>query len=71
MKYAVKTLLIVLGTVALCACESLPTGDSFDRDGVVPSRNQALSKAYSGFRSEVGVGGSSVDRMNAFYTPNW
>jgi hypothetical protein len=71
MKYAVKTLLALLGTVGLCSCESLPTGDPFDRDGFVPSRTQSLSDAYHGMRSAVGTGGSNIDRMNAFYTPNW
>jgi hypothetical protein len=75
MKYAVKPLLTLLGAVGLvvglCSCESLPSTDQFDRDGYVPSREEALSDAYHGWRSEVGAGGANIEKMRSFYTPNW
>jgi hypothetical protein len=71
MKQAVKTLSLILGAVGLCSCESLPSTDSLDRGGYVPSRAEVLSHAYHGFRSEVGADGANIEKMNAFYTPNW
>jgi hypothetical protein len=80
MKYAVKPLLVILGAVGLCSCESLPSTDPFDRGfvsgfggrgGFVPSRDQALYDAYNERLSEVSVGSGNIEKMNAFYSSNW
>ena len=81
MKYAVKPLLVILGAVGLCSCESLPSTDSFDRGGFVsgfggrggfvPLRDQGLYDAYNERLNEVGVGSGNIEKMNAFYSSNW
>ena len=77
MKYAAKTLLTILGAVGLCSCESLPFNDPFDqagfvdRGGFVPSRNQAIYDAYNSRLSAVGADVGNIQRMNAYYSPNW
>jgi hypothetical protein len=71
MKYAVRTLLTILGAVGLCSCESLPSTDSFDRGGYVPSRADALSHTYHGFRNELGADGANIEKLGAYYSPNW
>jgi hypothetical protein len=71
MKYAVKTLLTILGVVGLCSCESLPVGDPFDQGEYVPSRDQALYHAYNGWRGELGEDVGNIKKMNTFYSSNW
>lgn len=71
MKYAVKSLLAILGVVGLCSCESLPYTDPFDRGGYVPSRNQALYDLYNARLGEVSAGVGNIERMNALYSPGW
>jgi hypothetical protein len=71
MKYAVKTLLTILGAVGLCSCESLPFSDPFDRGGYIPSRNQAIYDTYNRRLSELGADAGNIEKMNAFYSSNW
>jgi hypothetical protein len=82
MKCAVKPLLVILGAVGLCSCESLPSTDPFGdafvtrggfigRGGFVPSRDQGLYDAYNERLNEVGVGSGNIEKMNTFYSSNW
>ena len=71
MKYAVRTLVAILGVVGLCSCESLPSSDPFDQGEHVPSRNQALYEQYNGWQSNLDSQGANIQKMNAFYSSNW
>jgi hypothetical protein len=68
MKTALKGLLIIVGVVGLCSCESMPDTDAFVGGQFISSRDQALYEQYNGFRSEVGYGDAFIDKLNAVYS---
>jgi hypothetical protein len=70
MKTALKSLLIIVGAVGLCSCESMPDTDSdtFVGGQFISSRDQALYEQYQEGRSEVGYGEAFIDELNAWYS---
>jgi hypothetical protein len=80
MKYAVRALLAICVTVALCSCESLPSSDYFESAVFVPSRygggfvssqDQATYQSYVGWRSHLAGDGGNVAKMSSYYSPVW
>jgi hypothetical protein len=68
MKTALKSLLMIVGAVGLCSCESMPAADSFVGGQFISSRDQALYEQYQERRSEVGYGEAFIDKLSALYS---